>query len=79
MSSKKPNEIGVYFKFDTKLKILRFDPKCKISQIIERLTSISKNKDKSSIQLFYGGRFLNPNFTLDKINYIQNKSYPKYV
>lgn len=70
------NNIEVRFILGKKIKHFPAKTTSKVSELIERLKRINE-AENVKIELFYGGRFLNPDFTLKQIKY--NEEYPIYV
>lgn len=62
------NKIEVNFRLNGKIKHISASPDTKVSELIEKLKQ-GPNKEQVTIELFYGGRFLNPDFTLKNIKY----------
>lgn len=61
-------KIEIYFKLENKVKHFKANDTSKMSELIEKLKQITQD-DNINIELFYGGRFLNPNFTVQQIKY----------
>ena len=62
------NKIEVKFQLGNNVKHFSASENSTVSELIEKLKSIYK-EENINIELFYGGRFLNPNFTLAQIRY----------
>lgn len=61
-------KIEINFKLENKVKHFKAKETSKMSELIENLKQITED-DNINIELFYGGRFLNPNFTVQQIKY----------